>query len=180
MKAAIPALERYEVTRATREDAPAILNFLKEVASWVKHKNPQQWRDLLNGKLDDHIMDLIEDHETFIIREDGELVATFSLNEEQLEHDVRLWGKRDDDAVYLHKLAVSPRMIGSGLGKEIIRYAIEYVRAKGKRYLRLDCVAHNEKLVNFYTKCGFTDHGVTNGHMKFRNGPQSMNEKSLE
>ena len=81
MKAAIPALERYEVTRATREDAPAILNFLKEVASWVKHKNPQQWRDLLNGKLDDHIMDLIEDHETFIIREDGELVATFSLNE---------------------------------------------------------------------------------------------------
>ncbi|MFS8650408.1 MAG: GNAT family N-acetyltransferase [Caldibacillus sp.] len=131
MKAAIPALERYEVTRATREDAPAILNFLKEVASWVKHKNPQQWRDLLNGKLDDHIMDLIEDHETFIIREDGELVATFSLNEEQLEHDVRLWGKRDDDAVYLHKLAVSPRMIGSGLGKEIIRYAIEYVRAKG-------------------------------------------------
>jgi len=59
VKAAIPALERYEVTLATREDAPAILNFLKEVASWVKHKNPQQWRDLLNGKLDDHIMDLI-------------------------------------------------------------------------------------------------------------------------
>lgn len=167
VKTAIPALEQYEVTRATREDASLVINFLKDVASWVKHKNAEQWDDLLNGRLDDHIISTIVQHETFMIRKDGELVATFSLNEEQLEHDKRLWGERNDGAVYLHKLAVSPRMIGTGLGREIIRFAIQYVKDQGNPYLRLDCVANNEKLIQFYTKCGFTNHGISHKHVKF-------------
>lgn len=167
VKTTIPALEQYEVTQATREDAPLILGFLKEVASWVQNKHTRQWGDLLNGKLDELMLSIIIHHETFMIRKDGELVATFSLNKEQLEHDIHLWGKRNDGAIYLHKLAVSPRMIGSGLGKEIIRYAAQYVKEKGNPYLRLDCVASNEKLVRFYTKCGFTNHGISHGHVKF-------------
>lgn len=167
LKTMIPALEQYEITRATLEDAPDVIDLLKETARWVKDKHVRQWSDLLDGKLDPLIISTIVQHETFMIKKDGQLVATFSLNEVQIDLDKRVWGELDDGAVYLHKLAVSPRHIGSGLGKEIIAYAAQYVKEKGKPYLRLDCVGDNEKLVNFYTKCGFTKVGMGYGHTKF-------------
>lgn len=159
-------IKDYDIYIATMDDADAILNLLKETALLVSEKHPEQWDTVIAGEDDKEILNGIRNHETFMIKDhDGKLIATFTLYDHQNEWDKGLWGIREDNAAYLHKIAIHPNYTGGGLGKEIIDWIIEYLTRKGKEIFRLDCVEDNEKLNEFYgKKCGLTKVGANKGY----------------
>ena len=81
----------------------------------------------------------------------GRAVGTFAL---QWSDEVT-WGKVPENAGYVHGLAIRQNFAGRGLGRELLRRAESSAAMSGKRYLRLDCVAENRALNEYYQRAGF-------------------------
>lgn len=60
-----------------------------------------------------------------------------------------------DDVYYLHALAAFPQHRGKGIGKALLRTAMERARAQGFRELQLDVLADNPA-VSFYQAMGLS------------------------
>ena len=94
--------------------------------------------------------------EFHLVRLGDDPVATFRL----LYSDALFWGSRDRaDAAYVHTLAVRRAWAGRGIGTQILRWAEQQARARGRRRLRLDCSAQNEAFGAYDRGLGFTPLG---------------------
>lgn len=153
---------------ASDSDSNQISSLLKEVAQWIRSKNIDQWQYLLQGGDDEEISQAISNQLTYKVLEGTELIGTFTLSPTQSEWDVHIFGPEEDqNSLYLHRLAVVPRKMGKGIGMAIIQWIQENIQTD-KKYLKLDCVAHNKKLNQFYQKNGFEYIGETDSHSKYQ------------
>jgi len=76
----------------------------------------------------------------------------------QLEDPIFWPEARQQDATYIHRLAVRRCYAGTGLSAAILRWALERTRALGRRYLRLDCDTARPRLRAIYESFGFRYH----------------------
>lgn len=77
--------------------------------------------------------------------------------------DAGIWEERNTDAaVYIHRIAVHPEYRGRNLVEVVVTWAREYAKANNKRFIRLDTVGNNTKLIAHYTKAGFDFLGLHN------------------
>jgi hypothetical protein len=86
----------------------------------------------------------------------GLFVTNFDDPFDELLWKEYLTGKGGDwkDALYLHRLVLKTPFKGVGLTPKIIEFVEEKVRESGRHFLRLDCLANNERLRKFYgEKC---------------------------
>ena len=71
-----------------------------------------------------------------------------------------LWDNSKTAALYIHKLAIRRKYSDGDLGRNILDLIKSKARLKNIKYLRLDCVAHNDKLRAYYESCGFALKGI--------------------
>ncbi len=70
--------------------------------------------------------------------------------------DKLLWGDRDqDDAVYVHRLAVNPEFRGKRLFVYVFDWLLKEAKQKGRKYLRLDTWGDNPKMIAYYESFGY-------------------------
>jgi GNAT superfamily N-acetyltransferase len=158
----------YEIDLARRHQEGQINGLLKEAAQWMKDNGINQWGYLLEGGEDGEILQSIQNNETYTVVKDKEIIGTFTLSSNQNEWDEHVFGIEDtSDLLYLHRLAVHPRYMGQGIGRFILDWIDGNV--KSKSFIKLDCVAANTKLNEFYKSYGFELLGVTrDGHSKYQ------------
>ncbi len=101
----------------------------------------------------------IERGEVYAAKLNDKTIATLRL---QWTDD--LWGTRPDDAGYVHTLAVERACAGNSIGLALLDWAAEQVRVAGRKFLRLDCMAENPALRDYYTRAGFTLQGEASKH----------------
>lgn len=76
----------------------------------------------------------------------------------------------DGHAGYVHGLAVRRHAAGAGLGPRLLDLASDLIAARSRPLVRLDCMAENASLCDFYRRAGFSDLGV---------GTSNVTSKSL-
>jgi ribosomal protein S18 acetylase RimI-like enzyme len=70
--------------------------------------------------------------------------------------DEQIWQEKDNnDAIYIHRIATNPDHRKQNFVSIIVDWARKYAGEKGKRFIRLDTLGRNEKLIEHYTKNGF-------------------------
>lgn len=75
--------------------------------------------------------------------------------------DRAIWGERDQqDAVYIHRICTHPQFRGRRYIDVIVAWAKGYALQKGKRYVRLDTLGNNTRLIEHYTSSGFRFLGI--------------------
>jgi GNAT superfamily N-acetyltransferase len=141
------------VRRAQQEDAVTVAGLLDEATVWVNDLGFSQWplpfpRDQLAGAIDRGEVYVVES-------EDGEGVATVSM----LPDDPEYWGDQPPDAFYVHKLAVRRDQAGRGIGAAIVEWANAEAAEAGREFLRLDCLADNPGIRDYYEELGFEHRG---------------------
>ncbi|WP_042142344.1 GNAT family N-acetyltransferase [Paucisalibacillus sp. EB02] len=161
-------LEGFIVRKAIREDLGSVLDLLKSAAKWVQDKGIDQWGYLLEGGEDHEIeADILAGNTYIMENENKEMVATFNFSNEQNEWDVDMWGKRNDNAFYIHRLAVSQLHHNKQIGKRLLAWMDENHTIENG-FIRLDCVGNNEALNKFYLDAGFRFMGhIGEGNDKF-------------
>jgi len=66
--------------------------------------------------------------------------------------DKEIWGEKDrNDAIYIHRICTNPTLRGNRYIEKIVEWSKEYTRQLGKRFVRLDTLGNNTKLIAHYT-----------------------------
>jgi len=141
------------LVRAKPEDLAKIFTLREEARAWLADNGIEQWKIPYSSTL---IAQAIERGEAYLAYLGEDLIGTIRLQ----WSDETLWGKTEDNAGYVHNLVVSRRFAGQGLGREMLKWAEKTAAKAGKRFLRLDCAANNEKLCNYYQRAGFRLRGI--------------------
>jgi ribosomal protein S18 acetylase RimI-like enzyme len=70
--------------------------------------------------------------------------------------DEQIWeGKSDDAAIYIHRIATNPDFRSQHFVFAIVDWAKEFARNTGKRFIRLDTLGNNTRLIQHYENAGF-------------------------
>ena len=70
--------------------------------------------------------------------------------------DKEIWGERDKgDAIYIHRICTNPGLRGNRYIDAIVEWSKPYARRRGKRFVRLDTLGNNTKLIEYYISAGF-------------------------
>ncbi|PAV30735.1 GNAT family N-acetyltransferase [Virgibacillus profundi] len=125
----------------------------------MRGKGISQWEHLHNEVEVGEVLEDIQDGITYVVENlEGDLVATFNFTGVQNAWDVAMWGKRDDNAYYIHRLAVHKAHHNKQIGRKVLVWMDENIQLK-EGFLRLDCIANNSFLNKFYDKAGYTFSG---------------------
>jgi GNAT superfamily N-acetyltransferase len=138
------------IVPAKPEDIDTVLGILDEAASWIiERKLPNVWKP---GEFSrETFLDQISRGEVHIGLVDGKPAGTITLQ----WRDITFWGEQQPDSGYVHKLAVRRTYAGQKIGLEILRWAESEARTAGKRLLRLNCLAADRKIRDYYERAGF-------------------------
>lgn len=75
--------------------------------------------------------------------------------------DKEIWDKKDNDnSIYIHRICTNPNFRGNRYIEKIVEWAKAYAMQLGKRFIRLDTLGANTKLIEHYTSAGFTFLGM--------------------
>jgi len=89
--------------------------------------------------------------EVFLARIGNDVVGTITLQ----WSDPVFWNGASPDAGYVHKFAVVRAHAGRKIGEKMLRWAEKQALLAGKNYLRLDCLASNRIIRDYYEKVGY-------------------------
>ena len=63
--------------------------------------------------------------------------------------DPYIWGEKNNSkSIYIHRLATHQNHRGNNFALKLVGWAKEYALKNDKKYIRLDTVGHNKKLIN--------------------------------
>jgi ribosomal protein S18 acetylase RimI-like enzyme len=147
------AHEDLVLRQARPADLDTVVSMLEEAARWMVRRGIEGWTP--DGFSRDRIAVLIERGEIYLAVLAGRPTGTFALQ----WSDRETWGDVPDDAGYIHGLAIRREFAGTGLGREMLVRAEQMVSRSEREYLRLDCVADNEALNEYYRRAGFAYRG---------------------
>jgi GNAT superfamily N-acetyltransferase len=141
------------MTRAQADDLDAVMGILENATAWLEARGIDQWHD--DPRLRTRIASRIERGEMWLARLGQEAIGTLALQ----WADEEMWSARPPDAGYVHGLAVRRAYAGHGVGRALLDWAAGEVARAGRKFLRLDCVAHNGALRAYYEAAGFVYRG---------------------
>jgi len=108
-------------------------------------------------------MDALAKNELFVLEEDGRILASARINQEQVpEYAYGQWkyDAPDSEIMVIHTLVVDPDVSGQGIGSKFISFYESYALNNGCRFLRLDTNIINSAARALYKKLGYTEQGV--------------------
>ncbi len=83
---------------------------------------------------------------------DDRIAGIFSVAFE----DPLIWKEKSlDAAIYIHRIVTDPAFRGQQFVLKITGWAKNYAKSIGKDFVRMDTWGDNQKLIDYYTNCGF-------------------------
>ncbi|CAH1195033.1 hypothetical protein PAECIP111891_00585 [Paenibacillus allorhizoplanae] len=162
----------FSIRKAQIEDVDNIQKLFIEAAHWIQlSKGFTQWREDSFTKA--YVTSFIHEQEVFVACQKGEIIGCFSIQWKYEE----IWGDLfHDDAGYVHRLVVARKYKGESFGSRLLSWAEDYIKNKGKGWLRLDCMADNPTLNDYYRSLGFIYQGRFDG----RGWSANLYEREIE
>ncbi|MBC1332204.1 GNAT family N-acetyltransferase [Listeria booriae] len=150
---------------ASVSDGGSLQQLMIDTATWLKESGSTQWGDILEGKDVHQLRDRIRDGEVFVLCDaDEQLAAAFILRKTASEWDAGLWrNQKQVPARYLHRLMIARKYAGQNLSLTLLDWASGESQRTGYDWLRLDCIASNQKLNTLYQVAGFTKSETVDG-----------------
>ncbi len=136
--------------------AKTVYDILLENGRWLHSQGINQWPLAWLASIKPQIYDSVAAGNFQCTKIDGQIAAVVEL----LQHPEALWDFDTSPAMYVHKLAVRREHAQIQLGEGILNQVQQDSTTLGLEYLRLDCVASNQRLRNYYASLGFECQGV--------------------
>ena len=141
------------VERAQVDDVAGIVGLFEAAAVWLEERGVKQWPRKVSSRFWLFLQKKVEEGEVFVVRgADGRLLAHIRFDYEAGS----VWHNNPMETAYVRGLVIANEARGQGLGADLLTWAQGYVRTKGCYRLRLDCLAANGRLRQYYSNCGFT------------------------
>lgn len=141
--------------KANTYDIEDILNLYKDVIIYQDRNQMHQW----NGSdITWETLSKLYKIEDFVIGKDQNQIVCACII---VDVDLIYWPNiKRGESLFIHKIAVSSKYRGCGLGKAMLDYFKEQGKIKYLKDVRLDVRSNKEKLRSFYEQNGFTLDGI--------------------
>jgi GNAT superfamily N-acetyltransferase len=135
---------------------PVILRLIQEAANWLRVKDTDQWARPWPDQvgLDSRISSALRQSTTWICWDGIIPAATITADLQQDPY----WSEANpaEAAVYIHRLVVSRKYAGQGLGSALLDWAGLAARRESEaRWIRLSAWTTNQNLHEYYQRQGF-------------------------
>jgi len=135
------------------QDTDSILKLYEAARTLQKEKQMVVWPQFDKDFLEKEVME----NRQWKLMNDETMVCNWTIT----FNDKEIWEHRDlADAIYIHRIATHPHYRGRRFIDAIVGWAKEYAKNQGKRYVRLDTLGNNTKLIQHYTSAGFSFLGM--------------------
>ncbi|MEE4541208.1 GNAT family N-acetyltransferase [Streptomyces sp. V4-01] len=136
---------------ARLDELATVESLLIEVSEWLASRGIDQWQFPPHR---DRITTALRRGEVFLAEVDGRPVATLQVDDHA---DPEFWTPEDEpgDALYVHRMAVTRKFSGAGIGGTLLDWASARAVEEGKAWLRLDAWKNNPGLHQYYQDQGF-------------------------
>lgn len=145
---------------ATVADVPPIDTLILTKATEFKLAGKTQWQKYLEPSRTEFVTYDVTNGTVYVYEENDTIVGAVSLIP-PTSWDENLWDD-SDAAVYVHRLVVDSRHKGKQIGSQLMRQTMA-----GSKRIRLDCVATNSFLNDYYLRFGFSYVGERDGFSLF-------------
>lgn len=145
-----------EISPANSQDFEAILQLLIASSVWLQQRGINQWPVEWMQSLRDPLLAAVMAGDFFVASKEGRIAAIAELRQDP----EAIWDYDPEKSIYVHKLAVDRSLRGLGYGKQMLKQIELLARARQCKSVRLDCVASNTWLGNYYTQNGFISVGA--------------------
>ncbi|MFJ2745151.1 GNAT family N-acetyltransferase [Streptomyces sp. NPDC087440] len=154
---------------AVESDLAALVGLRDDAARWMLAQGVTgQWKP---GELDgDHFRRVMKSGEVWVAEDTEGIVGAWELWWE----DEGAWGPQPPNAGYVHRLMVDHARAPRGTGRELLSAAERRVAESGREWVRLDCLAGNERLTAFYVDAGYRIVGSKEGKPQPGGTPKSF------
>jgi ribosomal protein S18 acetylase RimI-like enzyme len=143
-----------EIQNSSIEDLDFILDLYRSATAYQKERFISHWPEFDREMV---INEIVENRQWKMII-DGEVVCIWATT----FSDSLIWEDKDKDpSVYIHRITTNPKFRGKGLVKKIVEWSKHYATQNGKKFVRMDTVGENHKLIDHYTSCGFDFLGLS-------------------
>ena len=145
-----------QIVNANLNDAPAIFELYDKAIEFQKTKSDKYWEGFDAALVENEIRE--NRLWKIVIDDDSDIACVFTV----AYSDPQIWGaKSSEPAMYVHRIVTNPLYRGRGFVKIIVEWAKEHARYTEKKFIRMDTWGDNQKLIDYYTSCGFTFLGLT-------------------
>lgn len=131
-----------------------ILTITKACAEHMIHNGIQQWNE--NYPTQEAFENDIRKKELYVKENDGDIIGTIVISTfMDAEYKPIEWLTRNENNIYIHRLAVHPEKQGKGIARELMDFAEQYARKNGFVSIRLDTFSQNKRNQKFYEARGY-------------------------
>jgi ribosomal protein S18 acetylase RimI-like enzyme len=143
-----------EIINSTADDTATIFKFYDHAIAYQKTKFNKHWQGFDLALIQTEI----KENRQWKIMMDNTVVCIFAIT----FNDAAIWGDKDEQpSIYIHRIVTNPLFRGNNFVNEIITWAKKYGKENGRQFIRMDTWGDNQKLIDYYTKCGFTFLGLS-------------------
>jgi GNAT superfamily N-acetyltransferase len=137
------------IRRAGAEDAAAVVALMDEAATWLAGTGTTTWRP---GQVDEaQVLGWMTTGRVYVAELGTRVVGTVRVSWD----DVPVWGPQPPEAGYVHSFVVARSVGGQSEGRRLLQHAEAVVGRSGRPLVRLDHVAGNRRLEQYYTDAGY-------------------------
>lgn len=151
------------IRKATEKDIKAIVDIYNDIhTAEEKGDASTGWiRDIY--PTEDTARLYLQKSELFVEDEDGTIVGTAIINQQQVDiYEKGSWNYDvpENEVMVLHTLVISPKALGKGYGKKFVSFYEQYALLNNCHYLRMDTNEKNRRARAVYKKMGYTEVGI--------------------
>lgn len=147
-----------EIRKGTPEDIDEVAELYDAETDYLeKHVNYPGWRKGIYPAREDAVLGIDKDN-LFVAVEKGRIAGTVILSHEpEKAYALADWHNQLEykDIIVIHTLAVHPEFLHQGLGREIMKFIIDYGTKLNMKALRLDVYETNTPAIQLYETFGF-------------------------
>jgi GNAT superfamily N-acetyltransferase len=153
--------KRIVCAEPTPENLKVVLDLIEEAMGWLRIKDTDQWEKPWPDEKarDARVLKGLQGGKTWIVWDGDIPAATVTITTRK---NGEVWSKPAstcdlaERAVFVHRLIISRKYAGLGLGAELIDWAgLRGQRLYGAKWIRIDVWGANEGLHDYYLKTGF-------------------------
>lgn len=142
-----------DIRNSTITDIDEIFRIYKMATDFQKAKYIVVWPEFERTLIETEI----RENRQWKISIDGKVACVWATT----FTDPLIWEERNNDpAIYIHRIATHSDFRGKNLVLEIVKWANKYAKENNKKFIRMDTVGRNEKLIDHYQNCGFNFLGL--------------------
>lgn len=147
-----------KIKKAIKENIDSILTITQACGNALAENSIYQWNEEYPSK-EVFLTDLERD-ELYVLEVENTIlgcitISTF-MDEEYKTVD---WLTKDENNIYIHRLAVHPDSQGKGYAQSLMTFAENYAKKNNFQSVRLDTFSQNPRNLKFYPKRGYQKTG---------------------